>query len=129
MLKKSDARCRCRGRLSKLSVSTGPCIRVVFVSDFWEIASLADVIARGVLGVLIPTDGVLDDNVRRGDGVLDIRSFCVANLLAAGDIVLKRSIVDLGDGLKNRFFYIKNIRYMYDNRKSDNSTCRKKIKT
>lgn len=99
MLKKSDARCRCRGRLSKLSVSTGPCIRVVFVSDFWEIASLADVIARGVLGVLIPTDGVLD-SVRRGDGVLDIRSFCVANLLAAGDIVLKRSIVDLGDGLK-----------------------------
>lgn len=74
LLKKSDARCRCGGRLSKLSVSTGPCIRVVFVSDFWEIACLAGVIARGMLGVLMPMDGVLE-SVRRGDGVLDIRSF------------------------------------------------------
>lgn len=106
MLKKSDARCRCRGRLSKLSVSTAPCIRVVFVSDFREIASLTGVIARGVLGVLMPIVGVLDDSVRRGDGVLDIRNFCVANLLAAGDIVLKRSIVDLGDGLKRTDIFI-----------------------
>lgn len=52
-----------------------------------------------MLGVLIPIDGVLEDNALRGDGVLAIRSFWVANLLAAGDIVLKRSIVDLGDGL------------------------------
>ena len=38
--------------------------------------SLAIMFARGVLGVLIPpTDGVLDDGVRRGDGVFDMRSF------------------------------------------------------
>lgn len=71
LLKKSDARCRCGGKLSKLSVSTGPCIRVALVSDFSEVASLAGM----MLGVLIPTDGVLEDDVRRGDGVLDIRSF------------------------------------------------------
>lgn len=100
LLKKSDARCRCRGRLSKLSVSTGPCIRVTFVSDFWPVAFLVDAIARGVLGVLMPANEVLDDGVRRGDGVPEIRSFCVASLLAAGDIVLRRSMVDLGDGLE-----------------------------
>jgi len=75
LLKKSDARCRCGGRLSKLSVSTGPCIRVVLISNFWEMASLVGTFARGVLGVLTPTDGVLDDGTRRGDGVPDIRSF------------------------------------------------------
>jgi len=75
LLKKSDARCRCGGRLSKLSVSTGPCIRVVLISNFWEAASSVGTFARGVLGVLTPTDGVLDDGTRRGDGVPDIRSF------------------------------------------------------
>lgn len=104
LLKKSDARWRCRGKLSKLSVSTGPCIRVILFSDFWDMLCLADVITPGVLGVLMPMDGVLDDDMRRGDGVLVIRSFWVANLLAAGDIVLKRSIVDLGDGLKEIIF-------------------------
>lgn len=63
LLKKSDARCRCRGRLSKLSVSTGPCTRVAFVSAFWGVC-LAGVPARGVLGVLMPMDGVLVDGVR-----------------------------------------------------------------
>lgn len=85
--------------MSKLSVSTGPCIRATLISNFCEDARLIGVSVRGVLGVLTPMDGVLDVGVRRGDGVLEIRNFWVANLLAAGDIVLKRSIVDLGDGL------------------------------
>lgn len=105
MLKKSDALCRCGGRLSKLSVSTGPCIRVTLTSNFCEDACLlAGIFVRGVLGVLMPMDGVLDDGVRRGDGVPVIRNFWVANLLAAGDIVLRRSIVDLGDGLEKIIF-------------------------
>lgn len=83
--------------MSKLSVSTGPCIRATLISNFCEAARLVGVF---VCGVLMPMDGVLDVGVRRGDGVLEIRNFWVANLLAAGDIVLKRSIVDLGDGLK-----------------------------
>lgn len=60
--------------MSKLSVSTGPCTRVAFASDFWEIC-LTGVTTRGVLGVLMPMDGVLVDGVRRGVGVPEIRSF------------------------------------------------------
>lgn len=73
MLKKSDARCRCGGRLSRLSVRTGPCTRATLISNFCEAASLTGVLGR--LGVLTPIDGVLDDGVRRGDGVPEIRNF------------------------------------------------------
>lgn len=53
----------------------------------------------GVDGVLILNNGVFDKDLL-GDGLIDMRNFCVASLLAAGDIVFNRSIVDLGEGLK-----------------------------
>lgn len=49
-------------------MSTGPCIRATLVSNFCEAVRLVGVFARGVLGVL-------DDGVRCGDGVLEIRNF------------------------------------------------------
>lgn len=60
---------------------------------------LGEFIYDATSGVFNPIDEVLE-GVLLGLGV--ILSFCVANLLAAGDIVLNRSIVDthLGDGLK-----------------------------
>lgn len=78
---------------------TGSCDRVLLFSISRRFSGFDGACIRGVPGVLMPIDGVLDDEALRGVGVLAIRSFCVANLLAAGDMVLKRSMVDLGDGL------------------------------
>lgn len=100
LLKKSAALCLWRGKLSKLSVRTESWHRVLLFSRWFS--DFKTVFIRGVLGVLIPIDGVFKDDILRGVGVLAIRSFWVANLLAAGDIVLKRSMVDLGDGLDKR---------------------------
>lgn len=88
--------------MSKLSVRTGPSdlrLLPLLLSDVESVSRFNGVFALGVVGVLIPIDGVLDKETLRGEGVCAIRSFCVASLLAAGDMVLNLSMVDLGEGL------------------------------
>ena len=99
LLKKSEALCLWGGRLSKLSVETRPW-GVDLRSSREDGHSFPGVERRGVPGVRTPIDGVRDLEVLLGVGVPIILSFWVANLRAAGDIVLRRSIVDLGEGLK-----------------------------
>jgi len=52
-----------------------PCPREIFISDFCKLTYLVDIIERGVLGVLIPMNGVFDNEIRLGDGVLNVRNF------------------------------------------------------
>lgn len=80
--------------MSKLSVSTELSLLVSGV-----LAPAESLGVLGVFGVLIPIDGVLGIDLGVLDGVPSDLSFCVASLFAAGDIVFKRSIVDLGEGL------------------------------
>lgn len=114
LLKKSDALCLWSGRLSKLSVDTKPAGLEPFLSfgslpENWQ--SFPGVDSRGVLGVRTPIDGVRDLEVLLGVGVPRSLSFWVANLRAAGDIVLRRSIVDFGEGLHKykEYFVIKRL--------------------
>lgn len=72
LLKKSEALCLCGGKLSKLSVRTGPSdlrLLPLFLSDVESASRFNGVFALGVVGVLIPMDGVLDEDTLRGEGV------------------------------------------------------------
>lgn len=72
------------GRLRRLSVSTISC-------DLFSSSDVGSLRRDVIFGVLIPVRGVRD---LLGDGVAIIFNFCVANLLAAGDIVASLSIFD-----------------------------------